>query len=102
MVTVVGSSYFISQSLWIPINLTISFVCLSLIVALLQSRRKLNRKDREARMILDSLPAMIWFKDRNNRILWCNRRAAESIGHTAQEIEGHFTQEFTQVKLKNT
>jgi PAS domain S-box-containing protein len=41
--------------------------------------------------LLDSVPAFIWYKDRNNRILRVNRLAAESMGMRVEEIEGRST-----------
>jgi PAS domain S-box-containing protein len=42
----------------------------------------------EYRMILDSVPAYIWYKDRDNRILRVNRPAAESMGKAVADLEG--------------
>lgn len=42
----------------------------------------------ELRVILDSVPALIWYKDAENRILRANRPAAESMGLTVAAIEG--------------
>src|SRR5262245_61939160 len=39
-------------------------------------------------VLLDSVPAFIWYKDRENRILRANRLAAESIAMTAEALEG--------------
>jgi PAS domain S-box-containing protein len=39
-------------------------------------------------VLLDSVPAYIWYKDCENRILRANRLAAESIGMTAEGLEG--------------
>jgi PAS domain S-box-containing protein len=48
----------------------------------------------EQQILFDSVPAMIWFKDKENgRILRANRPAAESIGRTVAEVEGHLTEE---------
>lgn len=44
--------------------------------------------------LLDAIPAFVWFKDRNNRIIHCNEAAAASMGTTPAEIEGHDTREF--------
>jgi len=40
---------------------------------------------------LDEVPAMIWFKDAENRILRANRAAAESVGLPVDAIEGRST-----------
>lgn len=45
----------------------------------------------ELRVILDSVPAFIWYKDSDNRILWANRPAAESMGFSAAAIAGAST-----------
>ncbi len=42
----------------------------------------------ETQLILDSVPAMVWYKDRQNCILHINKAAAESIGKTADELIG--------------
>jgi PAS domain S-box-containing protein len=47
------------------------------------------RKQREdLQVILDSVPAAIWYKDTKNRILRVNRVAAESMGMTPEQLEG--------------
>lgn len=53
-----------------------------------------RRRQIEQQAILDSVPAMIWYKDRQNRILRCNRPAAESMGITVEQMEGRSTEEF--------
>jgi len=47
----------------------------------------------ELRVILDSVPAFIWYKDADNRIVRANRRAAESMGLSVAAIEGRSTYE---------
>ncbi|MDA3924923.1 MAG: PocR ligand-binding domain-containing protein [Kiritimatiellae bacterium] len=42
----------------------------------------------EQQVILDSVRAMIWFKDTEGRILRVNRTASESVGMTVADIEG--------------
>ena len=39
-------------------------------------------------VLLDSVPAFIWYKDRENRILRANRLAAESMGMSVEQVEG--------------
>lgn len=48
----------------------------------------LQRQQTELRVLFDLMPAMIWFKDTQNRILRINQRAAEAAGKTVLEIEG--------------
>ena len=38
-------------------------------------------------MIFDSVPALIWYKDRDNRIIRLNRAAAQSGGKSVEELE---------------
>ena len=45
----------------------------------------------ELRLILDRMPAMVWYKDRENRILRANAAAAASVGMTPADIEGQST-----------
>ena len=47
-----------------------------------------HRQQLEMRALFDLIPAMIWFKDTNNDILQLNKRAAEVIGKSVEEIEG--------------
>jgi PAS domain S-box-containing protein len=52
------------------------------------------REQRETlQVILDSVPALIWFKDADNRILRANRLAAESMSVPPAVIEGASTYE---------
>ncbi|TAJ09854.1 MAG: response regulator [Nitrospirae bacterium] len=48
---------------------------------------------REQQIIFDSVPAMVFYKDRNNRILRTNKAAAASIGKPVEEVEGKLAQE---------
>lgn len=54
---------------------------------LLEGQRELKRT------ILDTLPAYIWFKDTNNRILKVNQAAADATGLPRDEIEGKAAEE---------
>lgn len=51
----------------------------------------LQRQRREQQIIFDSVPALIWYKDRENRILRANAAAAEAMGLSAADIEGRST-----------
>ena len=48
----------------------------------------LQRQQAELRVLFDLMPAMIWFKDANNRILRVNQRVADAAGKSVEEIEG--------------
>ncbi|MEO8078247.1 MAG: response regulator, partial [Acidobacteriota bacterium] len=49
---------------------------------------KLRRQQIETRVLFDLTPAMIWFKDTQNRILRINQRAADAAGLSVAAIEG--------------
>jgi PAS domain S-box-containing protein len=53
-----------------------------------RANRELKQQRTELRLLLDLVPARIWFKDTNNRILLANERAASSVGHTVAQMEG--------------
>jgi PAS domain S-box-containing protein len=48
----------------------------------------LKEEREELEIILDASPAMIWYKDRDNRVLRANRGAAEMSGQTKRELQG--------------
>ncbi|RMB08024.1 PAS domain-containing protein [Eilatimonas milleporae] len=48
----------------------------------------LRVRERELRLIFDSVPVRIWYKDDKNRILRLNEQAARSMGMTVEEAEG--------------
>ncbi len=49
---------------------------------------ELQRQQSELRVLFDLMPAMIWFKDASNGILRVNKRVADAVGKTIEEIEG--------------
>lgn len=53
--------------------------------------QELRRQRTEQQTIFHAVPAMIWFKDKHNRILRANHSAAASIGRTVEEVEGMST-----------
>jgi PAS domain S-box-containing protein len=53
-----------------------------------QIEEELQRQKTELRVLFDWMPAMVWFKDTENRILRVNKRAAEIVGKPVEEIEG--------------
>src|SRR6185503_5966096 len=52
---------------------------------------ELRRQREEQQIILDAMPAMVWYKDRHNRILRANRAAAEASNRTTSELVGAST-----------
>ena len=56
-----------------------------------EAEGKLLQQQIEQQVLLDLIPAMVWYKDTHNRILRANRRAAESINKTVAEVEGQST-----------
>lgn len=71
--------------------------CYSAIVRDITDRKRweaqLRQQQIEQQALLDLIPAMVWYKDRHNRILRTNQRAAESIHKTVAEVEGQLTQD---------
>lgn len=53
-----------------------------------QNNQTLQRQQIEMRVILDFIPAMICFKDTENRILRANQRFANHFGKSLEEVEG--------------
>lgn len=49
---------------------------------------KLEHLERDFHTIFDSVPAMIWYRDRQGTILRANRCAAESVGLSVEELIG--------------
>jgi PAS domain S-box-containing protein len=48
----------------------------------------LLQQQSELRVLFDLMPAMVWFKDTENRILRVNQRVADTAGKPVEEIEG--------------
>jgi PAS domain S-box-containing protein len=48
----------------------------------------LRRQRVEERVILDYVPALIWYKDTENRIIHLNKTAADALGKRAADVEG--------------
>jgi len=53
-----------------------------------RAEEALEKQREEQQIIFDSVPAMIWYKDRENRHLRVNRTAAEAVGLRVEDIEG--------------
>ena len=54
----------------------------------------IRKQQEEYRLILDSVPAMIWYKDDKNKMLRVNKQAAITKGSTVEEMEGSSTEKF--------
>lgn len=54
---------------------------------------RLRRQQTELRALFDLLPAMIWFKDTENRILRVNKQVAQAAGLSVADIEGRASEE---------
>lgn len=59
----------------------------------LKLQEALARQQQQQQVILDAVPAMIWFKDTENSILRVNQVAATAVGLSVEEIEGKSTYE---------
>ncbi|MEG3850470.1 diguanylate cyclase [Microcoleus sp. herbarium19] len=53
-----------------------------------QAEAEMRRQHREQQIIFDSVPAMIWYKDTESRLLRINKAAAASRGLPADQLEG--------------
>lgn len=60
----------------------------------LHAETAFRQQGREYRDIFDHVPAMIWYKDTENRILRANRAAALAVGTTPEEMSGRHTRDF--------
>ena len=56
-----------------------------------EAEARLLKQQIEQQVLLDLIPAMVWYKDTQNRILRANRQAAESIHKTVGDLEGKST-----------
>ncbi len=56
-----------------------------------RAEQALRAREVEQKVILDSVNAMIWYKDKYNRILRANRAAAATLGLQPQDVEGRST-----------
>ncbi len=59
-----------------------------------QAEHRIAELYEQTQLILDSVPAYIFYKDAHKRMLRVNRAAAESMGLPADQIEGRKTEEF--------
>ncbi|HEY3862069.1 MAG TPA: PAS domain S-box protein [Verrucomicrobiae bacterium] len=62
---------------------------------LTEANLRLRKLEEEARIIFNSVPAAITYKDKNNRILRVNKFRAELVGLPATDIEGHMVSELS-------
>jgi len=58
------------------------------ITELKRTEEALRKKEEELRVIFDSVPAMIFYKDRENRFIRVNQALANTTGLSREEIEG--------------
>jgi PAS domain S-box-containing protein len=60
----------------------------------IRANAALRQLQQEQELILDSVPALIWYKDTANRMLRVNAAVARSLGLPKSRIEGHHSAEF--------
>ncbi len=58
------------------------------ITARVQAEEALQRQQEELQIILDSVPAMIFYKDKENRFIRTNKALAEALGLPKEELDG--------------
>jgi PAS domain S-box-containing protein len=56
-----------------------------------QGEAELLRQHIEQQVLMDLIPAMVWYKNDQNEIIRANRLAAESINPTPEQLEGRST-----------
>jgi PAS domain S-box-containing protein len=54
----------------------------------LQTQQRLHQFQKDFYTIFDSVPAMIWYRDKTGTILRANQYAAESVGMSVQQLKG--------------
>jgi PAS domain S-box-containing protein len=59
-----------------------------------RSEQIIRKQHEEYRLIFDTVPAMIFYKDDNNKMLRVNKQAAKFKGSTVEEMEGKYTEDF--------
>jgi two-component system, cell cycle sensor histidine kinase and response regulator CckA len=60
----------------------------ALVIEDMQFKDALKQQHEQLEIILDTVPAMIWYKDGSNTILHANRAAADSLGLRKSDLEG--------------
>ncbi len=58
---------------------------------ILKQSKHIQKQTDDLDMIFNSVPAMIWYKDKHNRIIRANKPAAESMGLTVEEVSNKAT-----------
>lgn len=53
-----------------------------------EAEESLRRMNEEQRRVLDAVPATIWYKDTENRLLRVNKAVADALGMAVEDIEG--------------
>jgi PAS domain S-box-containing protein len=88
-----GGEFQVEMSLSSWISREQRFLCgiLRDVTAREEAAARLRRQQIEQQTLLDLIPAMVWYKDTQNRILRVNGLAAGSIGKTVAEVEGQST-----------
>ncbi len=68
--------------------------CARDVTASIQIRRKMAEQQSLLRCLVDSIPAMVWFKDANLRYLTANKAFAESVGVADKDVLGKTDHDF--------
>lgn len=55
-------------------------------LVIFKQSKRIRKQAEDLDMIFNSVPAMIWYKDKHNRIVRANKPAAESMGLTVEEV----------------
>ncbi|MDE3034639.1 MAG: PAS domain-containing protein [Nitrospirota bacterium] len=81
----------VSPQLDVAMRVIVTLVLWVTTILMMRAKRAEERlflAQKERQTIFDSVPAMIWYKDAENRILRANATAAHSIGMPVRDLEG--------------
>jgi PAS domain S-box-containing protein len=69
------------------------------ITDLKEVERALLRREQQLQLVMDSVPALITYRDRNLRYQYVNRQYHEWFGVRREEMNGHHTADFLDLEL---
>lgn len=69
---------------------------------ILERTHELQEREKDLRLLIDNLPAMIIYKDTHNNILDLNETTAKILGTSIQEMKGKSISQFTEKELSDT
>jgi PAS domain S-box-containing protein len=79
------SFIFFFGAIFVVISISLIYSTLNIII---EQTRQDRKRGEEQHIIFDSIPAWIFYKDRENRFIYVNKAFAEVMGKTDDELEG--------------